>query len=242
MKLNLKFILFFFFLGIIQSGYAQKEKIKFSFPQNDYILIPKFNDENIRVEINVKNLFDGLIFVKEDSIYESEFIIHYKFASINNPDRIYQRNISENIKTTLFKDTNSRSKYAILKDEIDLKPDKYIFSLKGYSANGNKELFNFSDSLKWDTQKELTASDFIILKRDSSIFIGMEKFGVPIGIAFQLRDDELGMFSEQRPLHYPHLSDRYQDHHHFFHTDSTYQDIEFQKFSKTKRLQEIVLI
>lgn len=180
MKLTLKFILFFFFLGIIHSAYAQKDKSKFSFPQNDYILIPRFNSEEINVKINVKNLFDDLIFVKRDSIFEGEFIIDYKFASIKNPDRIYQRNISEKIKTSRFKDTNSRHKYAYLKDEINIKPDKYIFSLKGYSANGTRELFNFSDSLKWDTQKELTASDFIVLKKDSSIFVGRKN--IPFGL------------------------------------------------------------
>lgn len=44
-------------------------------------------------------------------------------------------------------------------------------------------------------------------REDDSRFAALEKYGIPIGIAFQLKDDELGLFSETEKIGKPIFSD-----------------------------------
>ena len=202
MKTIHKIIILCVFFGLYQPNQAQRNDSQFGYPRNDFVLIPRFSKDSITVRINVKNLLDDLVFIKTDSLYQSNFIVDYKFESLNTPGRIYQRNLSEAIETSIFKETNSKHKYAYLKDNINIEPDNYLFSLKGYSGNGHRILFNFSDTLKWDTQKDVTTSDFVILKNDSSIFVGRKNipfglygtFLVPVYWSDQASIDSIGFY------------------------------------------------
>lgn len=176
--LNIILGLTFVFQGII----AQPKMNPPGYPKNDYLLIPFFHENKIKVQILAKSVNDELIFLKTDSgKFISDFSVDYLFTSLNNKSSINERNIDTLIEVNSFIATNSKVEYAKIFDHIEIKPDNYEFSIKGYTDNGRKELFSYSDSLNWNFENNIAVSNSFILKSDSTAFISQESipFGVP---------------------------------------------------------------
>jgi len=174
------FITLFAVLILVPDAHSRQGKNNRGYPQHDYILIPTFDANKIKVRIQAKCLHDNLIFYKKDKGFSGTFILEYVFYSMNDQSRVHQRNLEKEIELDTYALTNSRKEYSEIDDETAMIPDDYRISIKGYTDNGRKELFAYSDTLYWDIEKQIAVSYSYIQNTDKSVFTGQKN--IPFGL------------------------------------------------------------
>jgi GWxTD domain-containing protein len=131
---------------------------------------------NLSVTVLIKNNYDQLVFSYDMGQYHADFNSDFSFQLADDPSYVIKSSVDKDIVLDNFEETNSKNRYAVLRDTVTMKPGKYIFQIKAYTQMGRRNLFRQIDTLNWQMRNGFWFSEFYLVDDSGVPYIGKSRY------------------------------------------------------------------